>query len=234
MSRTTSDQEFLAGLTDLFLAEGVINLTVGEIAERMRCSRRRLYAIAQTKEEIFCAVVHRFFSARLEEGVALVRGQPDPTIALAAYLDIGVRAAGRMSSSFLLDIEAIESARAVFDAYQQARTTEMARLIDRGVSDEVFASCHGQVVAEIIFGAALRLRRPTFLSAAGLTIEQAFQEFYRVLLEGLLADGRRKSAAKPRKATQAGQADAKSSTTAQARRPHDEAERLLIAAWNRP
>ena len=55
MRKTLTDDEFFDALTNLLLAEGIKSLTVGEIASRMRCSRRRLYDIAQTKEEIFCA-----------------------------------------------------------------------------------------------------------------------------------------------------------------------------------
>lgn len=234
MPRAASDQEFLAALIDLFLAEGIGSLTVGEIAERMRCSRRRLYAIAQNKEEIFCAVVERFFRAKLDEGNELIRQPRDLPVALAAYLDVGVRAAGRMSANFLLDIEASESARALFDAYQQARTAGMSQLIDRGVRDGVFSRCHGQVVAEVIFGAALRLRRPAFLDAAGLTIEEAFQELYRVLLEGLLVDRSRKPGARSRKAQRGGDTDAKPLSKPRKRHPHVDADSLLIAAWNRP
>jgi len=59
-------------------------------------------------------------------------------------------------------------------------------LIDEGVRQGVFAPCHGLVVAEAILGAAMRVRRPEFLSEAGLTIDQAFREIERVLLGGLL------------------------------------------------
>ena len=61
MAKGSTEEQFLNGLTDLFLAEGVRNLTVGDIVERMHCSRRRLYGVAWTKEEIFCAMVDRFF-----------------------------------------------------------------------------------------------------------------------------------------------------------------------------
>src|SRR3974390_1369355 len=66
MKQTLTDNEFLDGLTNLFLREGITGLTVGEIAARLRCSRRRLYGIALTKEAIFSVMVDRYFRARLQ------------------------------------------------------------------------------------------------------------------------------------------------------------------------
>ena len=186
MTRTKSDEEFLDALTELLLAEGIEGLTVGEIASRVHCSRRRLYELAETKEEIFLAVVQHFFDSLLAEGETLIRAERDQTAAIAAYLDVGVRAAHRMSARFLKEVEASAPASAVFDRYQQRRTVRLSELIDDGVRKGVFVSCHGLVVSELILGAALRLRRPAFLANANLTLEEAFQEFYRVLLNGLL------------------------------------------------
>jgi len=186
MKKTLTDDEFLDMLMELVLAEGIRNLTIGEMAARLRCSRRRLYEIAQTKEEIFCAMVDRFFRGVLDKGEALAGEKHDLPAAIAAYLDEGVKAGARISVGFLNDVEESEAARASFDHYQQTRTLRLAELVDEGVRTGVFIPCHGRVVSEVILGAALRLRRPGFLSEAGLTIEEAFQEFYRLLLSGLL------------------------------------------------
>lgn len=185
MKKTLTDDEFLDTLMELVLAEGIRNLTIGEIAARLRCSRRRLYEIAQTKEEIFCAMVDRFFRDVLDKGEALAGEKRDLPAAIAAYLNEGVKAGARISVDFLTDVEESEAARASFDHYQQTRTLRLAELVDEGVRTGVFIPCHGRVVSEVILGAALRLRRPGFLAEAGLTIEEAFQEFYRLLLSGL-------------------------------------------------
>lgn len=234
MARAVSDEEFLERLTGLFLAEGISSLTVGEIAKRMHCSRRRLYGVAQTKEELFYIVVARLFQGLLDEGEVLIASQQDVTVTLADYLNVGLQAAGRMSAAFLKDIEEATPSRSSFDAYQQARALGMAQLIDRGVNQGVFVPCHGQVVAETILGAALRLRRPTFLTNAGLTMEEAFQELYRVLLGGLLVDADNSktssgtgvpSLSRRQPAHREGQLPSQAD---------DEVDRRLLAAWNRP
>lgn len=188
MRQTLTNDEFLEELTNLFLSEGIKGLTVGEIAARLHCSRRRLYGIAQTKEEIFGVIMDRYFRGLLDEGEALLRDQRDLTVGLAAYLDVGVRSASRTSLQLVKDVEDCDATRASFDAYQQARADRLSQLIDEGVRKGVFVACHGAVVSELMLGAAMRLRRPAFLARANLTIEEAFEEFYRVILGGLLVE----------------------------------------------
>lgn len=188
MRPTLAEDEFLEALTNLFRVEGVSRLTVGEIAARLRCSRRRLYEIAQTKEEIFCAVVDHHLRGLLDEGDAVIREEPDLVAALIAYLDVGVRGSGIVSAQFGKDVEQSDQARASFDAYQRARADGISQLIDRGVREGVLVECHGPLVAELLLGGALRVRQPDFLARVDLTMEEAFREFYRVVLGGLLVD----------------------------------------------
>ncbi len=56
MATRRTDEAFLEELTHLLITTGVSSLTIGEMAQRMRCSRRRLYEIAETKEELFVHV----------------------------------------------------------------------------------------------------------------------------------------------------------------------------------
>jgi AcrR family transcriptional regulator len=235
MKQTLTNDEFLDELISLFCREGIKNLTVGEMAARLHCSRRRLYGIAETKEEIFRVAVDHFFRGLLDQGETLMREEKDPTAALAAYLDVGVHAGSRMCAQFVKDIESSDATRASFDAYQQARADGLSQLIDEGVRKGVFVACHGRVVSEMLLGAAIRLRRPAFLAQANLTIEEAFRELYRTLLGGLLVKGTAANAIKPGSRT--GKAVARKTRESGLKKPptasDDELDRVLMAAWNR-
>ncbi|WP_175856474.1 TetR/AcrR family transcriptional regulator [Burkholderia anthina] len=186
MKKVTPDDAFLRELTNLFLDEGYSKLTVGDIAARLRCSRRRLYDMAETKEELFCAVIQQFFSNMLEEGRIASAGETDLTKVLVEYLNVGVRAASRMSAACQLDLEALEQGMDLFNRYREARSSRMRQLIESGMAQGVFVRCHAEVLTEMLSGAAAFLRRPEFLARTGLGIEQALEECCRVLLGGLL------------------------------------------------
>lgn len=186
MKKNASDEQFLDKLTELFLKNGISKLTISDIASQLRCSRRRLYEIGSTKEDIFGNIVKRFFNIVLIESAELIANETNLKNAIVTYLEIGVRTGGRMSADFLDDLEKYDVTRKSFTDYQKIRTLSLAKMIDEGVSKSIFIKCHGLVVTEMMFGAAMRLRKPTFLKDAGLTIEEAFHEFYKVLLNGLL------------------------------------------------
>lgn len=186
MKRSLDEEQFFEELTALLLKEGISSLTVGEIATRLRCSRRRLYAVAESKEELFFIVVQRFFARYLRESELAGQDAEDPARTIAAYLTVGVRMVSRMSAEFLQDVEASARTRVLFDQYQETRTIRLSELIDKGVRENVFVPCHSSILTQGILGAAMYLRQPVFLARSDVTIEQAFQEFYRVLLSGLL------------------------------------------------
>lgn len=154
--------------------------------EPVRCSRSRLYEVAPTKEQMFCAVVERFFQRALEEGRARAARAADPAAALMDSLAVGVLASARVSLLFLRDLESSVEAQRLYDDYQHARTTHFSELIEAGAARGVFMECNAAVVAETMFGAALHLRSSAFLAKAGLTIDAAFDQFYRLMLLGLL------------------------------------------------
>ncbi len=189
MKKLLRDAAFFAELTELFLQEGCSELSVAAIAARLRCSRRRLYEFAETKEQLFNLVAERFFDAMLAEGDEQIRIHPNPMEALTAFFDVGLHGGAKMSAPFLRDVEASAQARALFDRLQDTRAAGIGRLVDIGVQQGLFAPFHGQFVYEFIRGATQRLRQPGVLERTGLTLEEVAKELYRVLFSGLLADG---------------------------------------------
>lgn len=243
MKSKRTDEEFLQQLVSLLLAEGIAQLTVAEIARHLSCSRRRLYALAETKEGLFLTGARCLFEGLLQEGNAAITqasGIPD---AIASYLDVGVRAAGRLSMAFLADLESSRQGRKLFDDYQMGRSQGLTHLIDEGARQGLFAPRHAQVVAEVMLGAALRIRRPGFLAKSGLTMEEAFHELYELLLNGLLLhkgpagvdahpspskDKAKEAASSARKRTGRKKVDVPTST-------HErDVSDVLLASWNRP
>ncbi|WP_051303451.1 TetR/AcrR family transcriptional regulator [Comamonas composti] len=186
MSTRRSQDVFFQELFDLLRLEGIADLTVAELAKRLRCSRSRLYAIAETKEELFLLMAKRYLGLLLEESKAVEAAGGDIVPAIRRYLDIGVRASAQLGVPFLRDLDATRQGRRLFDSYQAKRGQGLARLVEQGVAQGMFNPRHAELVAEILMGGALRIRRTRFLARTGLTLEEAFAEFYALLLHGLM------------------------------------------------
>lgn len=174
-------------LSALLKAEGISGLSVGDIARRLRCSRRRLYQLAPTKEGLLLLVAQAVFDAALRAGFEAASRETEPARVIAAYMEAGVSTAGTLSSAFHKDLEASEEGRASFDRYQTARARGFRQVINGCIERGDFRVHNPAVAVEVLFGAAQRLRRPEFLDEAGLTLRQAFEEAYNLILDGLLA-----------------------------------------------
>ena len=90
-------------------------------------------------------------------------------------------------------VDAVPQARAAFDRYQFARAAGLRELIELGVRDGEFAPCNAQVIAEVVLGAALRLRRPDALHAlcmrsACARPARSVDEAYALTFNGMLKD----------------------------------------------
>lgn len=188
MRTSRTHEEFLAELAALIRQEGIAKLGVGEMAARLRCSRRRLYDVAQTKEELLLWAARRQFDASLAAGHAAARAEADPARRLVAYLDAGLRPAQQVSAVFLSDLEQSPQGRAIFDGYQLARSEGARAILEEGVRHGAFRQLDFDVVTEMLLGAAQRLRHPAFLARTGLSVIQAFESAYALVLHGLLAE----------------------------------------------
>lgn len=183
-SRRTSDL-FFKELTTLMLREGVSSLTVGQIANRLRCSRRRLYEVAPSKERLFLKVADEMFRSLRTAGWAAARRQKTAGDRFAAYLEAGIFIVRQTSDAFFSDMDAMPAGRALFDNHQRERIAGLETLIDEGIRSGEFAKFHARVVAEILLSAARRMREPSFHQDTGATFEEAFSELSRLVRDGL-------------------------------------------------
>ncbi|MBK1781097.1 TetR/AcrR family transcriptional regulator [Advenella sp. WQ 585] len=167
------------------MTEGISTLTIADIAARLKCSRRRLYQMATAKEELFIDICRDVFTAQLDQGFAKANKESEPVKIIKAYLTATLNTSG-ISKACLVDLEATEQGKKLFDDYQLARIRGLEEIIEEGVRQEVFTSYNSRLVSEAMLGAAHRLRNPAFLEETGMRIGDAFDHFYRLVLEGLL------------------------------------------------
>ncbi len=181
----SSNEQFMQELTNLMLREGISRLTVGEIAARLRCSRRRLYTIAPSKEGLFLKVASEMFRAVRAEGWAAAARESTSAAKFAVYLGSGIPMVHRTTDAFYRDMDTLPAGRLLFDRHQRERIAGLEKLIEEGIQRGEFARFHSRVVAETLLSAARRMREPSFSAEAGATYEEAFSELSRLILNGL-------------------------------------------------
>ena len=75
---TTRQRQLVDELVDLFLAEGFARLTLDEVAARLGCSKRTLYALADSKEQLAVRAVRFFFKRATDQVESAIARHPLP------------------------------------------------------------------------------------------------------------------------------------------------------------
>ena len=104
-----------------------------------------------------------------------------------AYLTAGVGVATKLTNAFLKDLESTAEGQEIFNRYQQARAKGGQKILEEGLKLGYYNAHNALVAMEIVLGASMRLRRAEFLARADMTLEQAMEEAYNVMLYGLIA-----------------------------------------------
>jgi len=177
--------EVLDALEALLLAGGFRQLGVADMAARLNCSKRTLYELAPSRDALLLGVIERFFARIRDEAARASAGQPPSAQCIYDYLQVGVRAAERLGAAAVADIQGWPPARALWQDHVRQRVEGLSRIIEAGVATGEFRAFPPAFVAEVVFAAINRLREPDFYRATDLTISEAFDELYAMLLSAL-------------------------------------------------
>lgn len=175
----------LADVEALFFAHGFRAITVDEMASRLKCSKRTLYELASSKQELFLLVIEDWLERIRHLGWQGALQHDDPERRIMAYLEPGVTESRPASRQFLTDLQSYRPALALLEAHQAQRTKVLMEIIEDGIRRERFKPFHAALVAEIFLAAVGRINEPAALERSGVEFSEAFDELFRILTHGL-------------------------------------------------
>lgn len=170
----------------MILEEGISGITLGQIASRLKCSRRRLYEIADTKEELFLKIAESTLRDMRETGWADAARANDASAKVLAYFNHGSKVAGLMSSKFLSDLESNEQGRKLFDEHQRMRIQTLENFLVEEMAASTFVKHNVRFVSESALLLIRALRDENFRVASKVSFEQGLRELWELLLFGLV------------------------------------------------
>jgi len=107
---TERQRELLDELEQLFEG-GFADLTMAELAARLNCSMRTLYALAPSRDELVLIVVDRNLWRVGRAAQNAIEPDMAPLDALRAYLEAATVAVSRWTEAFARDLAALPAAR---------------------------------------------------------------------------------------------------------------------------
>lgn len=186
--------QLLDGIETIILTEGFRDLTVGGLAERLRCSRRTLYELADSKESLVLLVLDRLLRRLARRAHDAAQQQGTHLDRLRAFLTQGLTELHRATLSFAEDVADDPAAHMLVSAHFRYATTLVAAMLSEGIAAGEFAPIHPRVAAEVLDAGLARLQEPSVLRTAEVTFAEALEEFLTLFTDGIRGTARPREA----------------------------------------
>jgi AcrR family transcriptional regulator len=178
-------EQLFDGLVELLLTEGFAHLTLDDLAARLRCSKRTLYALAGSKEQLVRAAVVHFFRGATARVEAAVATRDDPAGQVGAYLRAVATELAPASAQFFDDVAGFPPAAEVYERNTRAAARRVQELVAAGVAAGAFRNVHPEFVADVVTAVMVRIQQRQVASATGLDDAAAYGHLAELLLHGL-------------------------------------------------
>lgn len=177
--------ELFDALVALLLAEGFAGLTLDDLAARLRCSKRTLYGLAGSKEQLVRAAVVHFFRGATERVEAAVRAVAGPAQQVETYLRVVARELSPASTAFFDDVAGFPPAAEVYERNTRAAARRVQQLVDAGVAVGAFRAVHAAFVGDVVSTLMVRIQQRRVAEATALGDAEAYEALADLLLNGL-------------------------------------------------
>ncbi|MDN5726506.1 MAG: TetR/AcrR family transcriptional regulator [Propionibacteriales bacterium] len=172
-------------LVELVLAEGFAHLTVDDYAARLRCSKRTLYTLATSKEQLATLSVREFFRAATSQVEAALARLRTPATRLTGYLDAIAAALQPASVEFLTDVTDFGPTRELYQVNTDRAAARVAELINDGVRAKAFRTVSAAFVGDLVASTMRRILSGEVSRATGLTDAQCYAELSTLVMTAL-------------------------------------------------
>jgi AcrR family transcriptional regulator len=181
----TERQRQLLDQMERLFAGGFATLTMAELAARLNCSLRTLYALAPSRDELVLVVVDRNLwrvgrAAReaVDEGL-------EPLDAVRAYLEAATVAVSGWTEAFARDLAAVPAAQELEEGHNEYLFDVTRTLLDLAVERGEIPDIDTAAIARVLAGLGRFFSRPRVISTLESSPKEAADEVVDLVLRGL-------------------------------------------------
>lgn len=180
-------EEILDDLEAILLDEGFRRLTTELLAKRLRCSRRTLYELAPSKNELVLLVLDRLLRRMGRRATEQLRDLTDPAARLWTYMTRTNAEIRRGNQHLWADVAAEPAVQRLVDEHYRYAAAMVADLVRDGVEQGHFRDLDPDLVGEVLGNALRHLQDPEVLARLGVSNAQANEQVFKLSLHGLAA-----------------------------------------------
>ena len=168
----------------LFTQEGFLHFSTDELAERLRCSKRTLYAIAPGREKFFEAIILRRLE-RFQRRIAELRDAPSVNAAVTACIEASLGNIENVSPLYIRDVRRFPAGNRVAKQWEKTLGDALGQIIQRGIRENVFRRVDPRVAAEALVVSVMRVVEHDFLMDVRVTAADAVRQVYQIFWAGM-------------------------------------------------
>ena len=182
---TGRQRQLLDELEELVVAEGLVDVTMAQIAARVNCSLRTLYEISPSKDELVLTVTDRRLHRIGREAIESIDPELPPLASLRSYLANANRAVQSEKGEMARSFSSLPGARRIFDAHENYLTEIVQRLLDLAVEGGDISSMDTAAVAHVLAGLGQQFSHPDVLPMISKSAKQTADDLTEIILRGL-------------------------------------------------
>jgi AcrR family transcriptional regulator len=179
-------RELLDQMERLF-ANGFANLTMAQLASRLNCSLRTLYAIAPSRDELVLIAVDRNLWRVGRAAHNAIRPHVAPLAAVRAYLETATIAVSGWTEAFARDLAALPATRDLYDGHNLYLFEVTKALLDLAVEQGDILKVDTAAVGRVLAGLGRFFSDPDVIPTLRSSPKEAADTVVDLLLRGLLA-----------------------------------------------
>lgn len=173
----------LSSLIDLFLRGGFRSLSIEDMARWAHCSKRMIYTLGESKEQVILAVIRGFFRRAAEWIAEKLPRDPDPIRQIGNYLRLISEVLAPASHQFFVDLDAFPPAREIYQQNTRLAAEQVQQLVRQALGERsrVDPEFIGAVVG-IVMNA---IQRKEVEEATGLEDAKAYHALSALVVAGV-------------------------------------------------
>ena len=173
-------------LIDVFLREGFLELSIDDMARRLRCSKTTIYAIAPSKQQVIAVVVRGFFrraTERVERQIQAVDAAS--TARIRTYLMAIAAELAPASPEFFADLDAYAPTREIYLENTRIAGERLQGIILEAVP--AASKSEALFIGSVAAGVMTAIHRGEIEASAGLDDSAAYRALSRLIVAGVEA-----------------------------------------------
>ena len=178
-------REILDALEALAMQDGFAELTMAQLAARVNCSLRTLYALAPRKDALLLTEIDRRLHRIGRAAMAAIEPDMDALSALRAYLEAATIAVAPTTEAFARQLATVPGAEELTTAHANYVTAVTERLLERAVAERQIEPVDTGALALVLGGMGAFFSRPAVLPRLEASPKATSDAILAIVLRGL-------------------------------------------------